>query len=86
MGKDNCREHFGVFQTVRTQTQLRLGGIRSAGAEVWSEIVTSTSELWLLNCMVTRTIRVYRRREGGGGKECDGYQRQPHFLSYQRSL
>lgn len=57
MGKDNCKERFGVFQTVRTQTQLSLGGIRSAGAEVWPEIVMNTSELWLLNCMVTRTLR-----------------------------
>lgn len=55
MGTDNCKEHFGVFQTVRTQTQFSLGGILSTGAAVWLEIVTDTSELlasklivWLL--------------------------------------
>lgn len=55
MGKDNCKEHFGVFQKVRTQTQFSLGGILSTGAAVWLEIVIDTSELlasklivWLL--------------------------------------
>lgn len=49
IGKDNCEEQFGVFQIVRGQTQLSLGGILSTGAEVWSEVVTDTSELWLLS-------------------------------------
>lgn len=55
MGKDNCKEHFGVFQKVRTQTQFSLAGILSTGAAVWLEIVIDTSELlasklivWLL--------------------------------------
>lgn len=34
MGKVNCEEIFGVFQTVRTQTQLSLRGVLSIGAQV----------------------------------------------------